>query len=210
MNEIEEKTSAAAPAYPSLDFIEADCWNKIELGCTTHKHSFHTAVIATIFNGYPEMRTVVLRRVWAASKQLAFHTDIRSGKIEQLIKNPAISWLFYSSNDRIQLRLSGTASIETDSTIVKEAWQKTSCSSRRCYLAHRAPGTASAFATNGLPGIFEHRDPDLTESEEGYKNFAVILTKVNKMEWLWLHHKGHRRAAFEYHEGGTKAHWLVP
>lgn len=196
--------------FQSLLSIEADSWKRIEEGCTTHKHDFHTPVIATVSDGIPTLRTVVLRKVWTAERKLAFHTDVRSKKIKQLGVNDAIGWLFYSSKDRIQIKLNGSVSIENNSVTTKESWQKTSCSSRKCYLAEQAPGVVSPFFTSGLPPVFEQRDPTPDESEDGYKNFAVVITQVDSMEWLWLHHKGHRRARFDYTGSALQSQWLTP
>ena len=50
----------------------------------------------------------------------------------------------------------------------------------------------------------------LEYSEIGYKNFAVILTKIKSIEWLYLAAKGHRRAKFEYQKDTIKKYWLTP
>ena len=46
------------------------------------------------------------------------------------------------------------------------------------------------------------------QSEEGYKNFAVIQCKIKSIEWLYLAAKGHRRAKFDLES--NKDTWLVP
>ena len=48
----------------------------------------------------------------------------------------------------------------------------------------------------------------MEQSEEGYKNFTVILCKVKSIEWLYLAAKGHRRARFNLET--NKDTWLVP
>ena len=48
----------------------------------------------------------------------------------------------------------------------------------------------------------------MEQSEEGYKNFAVIKCKIKCIEWLYLAAKGHRRAKFDLEN--NKDTWLVP
>ena len=33
--------------------------------------------------------------------------------------------------------------------------------------------------------------------EQGYKYFSLVDIKINKIEWLYLHRHGHRRALFK-------------
>src|SRR6476661_8671088 len=95
----------------TLDNILADCWQRLTLGISSAKHPFHSATIATINNGIPELRTVVLRGVIPSEQALIFHTDIRSPKVNQIKKNNNISWLFYDQKERIQLRINALAYI---------------------------------------------------------------------------------------------------
>ena len=54
----------------------------------------------------------------------------------------------------------------------------------------------------------EDFDYTMEQSEEGYKNFAVIKCKIESIEWLYLAAKGHRRAKFDLEN--AKDEWLVP
>lgn len=173
-------------------------------------HSLLLPVIGTVREAKTVLRTVVLRKVQPSGKQLAFYTDIRSDKIKDLATNQSISWLFYSKTHRLQLRLLGSATIHTNDDITETAWLHTTASSRKCYLAHPGPGTVSIQATSGLPDFMTNRDPTEEESKPGKINFAVIITKVESMEWLWLNYKCHRRAIFEYDNTHYKAQWLIP
>jgi hypothetical protein len=47
--------------------------------------------------------------------------------------------------------------------------------------------------------------------EIGRKNFGIVVTKVNWVEWLWLSSEGHKRAKFTYDTpSGFEANWLIP
>ena len=47
-------------------------------------------------------------------------------------------------------------------------------------------------------------------NEDGYDFFAVLELQVIRLEWLYLHARGHRRAVFNYDPGNTTQTWLVP
>jgi pyridoxamine 5'-phosphate oxidase len=210
MGNIEKFEQQQSTIFSSLAAIEADCWQRIAKGSVQLKDDFHQPVTGTLCNAGVNLRTVVLRKVWPDKKQLSFHTDIRSGKMNDLKKNPAITWLFYSLAQRVQIRLGGIAHIHTDTALAIAAWANTKLSSRKTYLLSFAPGTSSNVPTDGISSDLANRDPNAAESEEGRKHFAVVVTDVNWMEWLWLNHKGHRRALFQYKGTECSSEWLVP
>jgi len=157
------------------------------------------------------IRTVVLRKVDIEKKELAFHTDIRSGKWEELKVNNANSWIFYDPAGKMQIRLSGTATLHHDDAVANKAWHKSTMSSRKIYSGQHGPSSLSALPVSGLPEEFETAHPSLEQSEVGRKNFGIVITEINWMEWLWLNSAGHRRASFRYNKDRTcTANWLVP
>jgi pyridoxamine 5'-phosphate oxidase len=68
----------------NLEKLLQDCWHRLMNGASSAKHPFHCPAIATINGTFPEMRTVVLRKVIPAEKMLIFHTDYRSPKVAKL------------------------------------------------------------------------------------------------------------------------------
>ena len=48
----------------------------------------------------------------------------------------------------------------------------------------------------------------MEQSDDGFKNFTVILCRIKSIEWLYLAAKGHRRAKFDLET--DKESWLVP
>lgn len=210
MNNIDQFEQQQAETFSSLSAIEADCWQRIVRGSVNLKDDFHQPVTGTICSAGVNLRTVVLRKAWPHTKQLSFHTDTRSGKMNDLKSNSGITWLFYSHAQRVQIRLGGVAHVHTDDALVQTAWDNTKLTSRKTYLTAMAPGSVSAVPTDGINIDFTKRDPDTGESGEGRKNFAVVVTHVNWMEWLWLNHKGHRRAVFQYNGIEYISQWLIP
>jgi len=192
----------------NLPDLEQDCWDRLVTGAVKSRTPFHTPSIATLNQGEVSLRTVVLRKALAKERELRFHTDIRSPKWQDLTQNPSISALFYDAIDRIQIRVKGKAILHQTNDITAEAWQKTTLSSRCCYLTELSPSSFSAISTSGLSEDIEQENFTLAESEEGYANFGIVSIHVQSIDWLWLNHAGHRRAFFDYEKDSF--HWLVP
>jgi pyridoxamine 5'-phosphate oxidase len=194
----------------SLTEIEQEIWQLLHQATLSAKEPFHTGVLATLGQGGANLRTVVLRKVLQAQKMLIFHTDIRSDKVSDIQQNPRVSWLFYDAPRRIQIRLSGIAKIHIDDELTAIQWQTSRLSSRKCYLTQFAPGSLSDCPQSGLPEGMDEREPNEAECEAGKPNFAVISTRVDDIDWLWLNHNGHRRAQFDWRAGELTANWVIP
>jgi pyridoxamine 5'-phosphate oxidase len=197
--------------FATLESIEQDCWEQLLRGALSSKSDFHQPVIGTVSDGVCSLRTVVLRKTVTAEKKLVFHTDTRSGKIKDLALNNTVTWLFYSQRHRVQIRVKAKAHILIVTPISREIWHKTPEKSAKSYMTTQAPGTIVPKATSGLPTEFALREPNLIEMNAAVGNFAVVVTQVEWMEWLWLNKSGHRRAQFVYNADFTfKGDWLVP
>lgn len=191
-----------------LSDLERDCWLRLTEGASKSRSPFHTPGVGTLHHGEVSLRTVVLRKANSTEKSLHFHTDIRSMKWDELNINPSISALFYDASERIQLRIKGKAVLHHRDQLTNEAWQKTSFSSRRCYLSAISPSSFSDIPTSGLTEHIEQENFSQEESEIGYPNFGIVSIQVQSMDWLWLNHAGHRRAYFDYVKGANQ--WMIP
>ena len=195
----------------SLADIEKDCWLRVFNGSLRSKDPLHNPVVANVNDGLPMMRTVVLRKVIVTEKKLFFHTDVRSIKWQSLQQNSNTSWLFYDAAARLQIRAAGKSLLHYNDAVADAAWQNTAPASRKIYMGEIGPSLKSDLPTSGLPQAFLQEDPTLKESEAGRKNFAVVCTEVNWIEWLWLNSKGHKRASFIYEDNeACSAGWVVP
>ncbi len=192
----------------SIEDLEKDCWLRLVNGAIKSRAPFHTPCVATIDSGEVNMRTVVLRKALPTLRELRFHTDIRSKKWKELTINNSISALFYDASSRIQLRIKGKALLHFNNDITAEAWTKTALSSRRCYLTNESPSSFSSIPTSGLTEKIEQENFTLEESEVGKQHFGIVAIQVESMEWLWLHHAGHRRAFFDYVNDCNS--WMIP
>ncbi len=192
----------------NLNELEQDCWNRLVTGAIKSRNPFHTPSVATLSKGEVSMRTVVLRKALPLERELRFHTDVRSIKWDDLLINPAISALFYDSDERIQLRIKGKAVLQHRNDITAKAWETTTLSSRKCYLTLHSPSSFTDSSTSGLSEDIEQEKFTLSESEVGYANFGIVSIRVQSIDWLWLNHSGHRRAFFDYTDGSFQ--WMIP
>ena len=186
-------------------------WKHLDLGVIDRDHPFHTPVFATIAKDMPVPRIVVLRRFWRKNpRRLAFHTHLGSSKIEEIMQNPNIAWLFYHPKERFQLRISGIATIHSSDELSDEQWNATELFSRRCYIGE-APSQISPKPTSGLPDSLIDRKPTPEESETGRQNFVVISSTLDSIDCMELGVKGNRRSIFIWNEKGElETKWLTP
>ncbi len=194
----------------ALDGVLQDCWHRLINGVYAARHPFHCPSIATINGSFPEIRTVVLRKVIPAERSLIFYTDCRSPKIDQLQKNNAVSWLFYDAKSNIQLRLKTVATIHHQDEIALKHWNESRLESRVCYLVQPAPATRTHLPTDGLPKQLDRFSLSAESLALGYENFAVVKNKVAQIDWLILNPDGHRRAQFIFGEKEVEMCWVIP
>ncbi|MEO1045052.1 MAG: pyridoxamine 5'-phosphate oxidase family protein [Pseudomonadota bacterium] len=196
----------------NLDAIVSDCWQRLHRGAKDRRHGFHQLTIGNVDReGQPHQRIMVLREADSAERLLRFHTDARAAKVDMISDGSPISILAYDARAKIQIRMHGNARIEQQGPRPDCAWEKASLFARRCYLADPAPGSLTETPSSGLPADLEGIEPTQQRSEHGRNNFALLLATINRMEWLYLAHTGHRRAQF-IHDADSRwhGHWMVP
>ena len=196
--------------WDTLDGILDKIWRLLEQGATHSDDPFHWPVLGTVAAEGCSLRTVILRQVNAAERVLVFHTDARSPKVQEIMKYPQISWLFYHPKKKIQLRISGHATLHTHDADADRQWADTRITSRLNYCATQPPGTPLDKPSSGLPDFLLNKIPTLLETEVGRKNFMAIAAHIYSIEWLMLKTTGNRRARFEWDKDTLHATWLVP
>lgn len=196
----------------SLDAIEAEAWDLLEAGGGSFRAPFHAGTLGTIGDDGPNLRTVILRGADGASRRIWCHTDIRSPKIAELAADCRIAWTLYDETARLQFRAWGRAISHHDDDIARARWQATVLNSRRIYHAVAAPSSISPIPTGGLPPELDDERWTAEYSERGEQNFVALETVISRLEALYLHHAGHRRASFRYGADGARvaAEWLIP
>jgi len=196
--------------WNTLDDILNSIWTMLKRGVTDFTDPFHWPVLGTAGSSGCKMRTMILRQVVVSERMLVCHTDARSPKVEAIRSNPAISWLLYHPEKRVQLRLSGQATLHADDRFADEQWRNTRITSRINYCAVEPPGTPVGKPSSGLPDFLKNKVPTLLESERGRKYFMAIACRIDSIDWLKLQLTGNRRARFDWDESGVHARWLVP
>lgn len=190
--------------------ILKNIWKNLDLGTLQRRHPFHQPAFGTIDGNAPSLRTVVLRRFWRRPPCLAFHSHTGSPKIKQIKANPNVCWLFYHPEEKLQVRVRGTATIHLGDELAEEQWLSTELFSRRCYIGE-APTRESKKPTSGLPENLIDREPTREESEAGRANFVVVTSTIEEIDCLEMNVRGHRRSLFTWRETGElETKWLTP
>ena len=183
----------------NLKGIYEEIWDYLDVAVKDRKSGFHTFSLATISNGYPDNRTVVLRGCCKKTMKLSFHTNNFSNKIIDISAEHNVSALFYDKEKKIQIRIAGIANINNDNSYCKEKWENMSNQSKECYFQNINPGK-----TVGNP------DQIKTEKRnEMSKSFSIIDIKVIKIDWLLLSASGHTRVKFTK-ENNFNGEWIAP
>jgi len=204
------KTIDIAENEVTLEQVLAQSWAMLARGVQKPNDPFRTPVLGTTGPNGCNLRTVVLRRIIEAERILICHTDFRSSKIDDLRQQARVNWLFYHPQEKIQLRFDGQATLHTTDDLADEQWAASQLMSRRIYCTLDAPGIPLASPASGLPESLITRPPTLAESEAGRKNFAVIVCKVDFVDWLFLNSQGNWRAQFRWIDDRMTATWVVP
>ena len=190
--------------YNSLELTLLEAENLISDGVENSKSMFHTPVLSSFVEETISTRTVVLREFDSKNRMLRFHTDSRSGKIEELKENSISSVHGYDPDLKVQIRLKGKTSIHIDSEISKKAWAESREMSKMCYSVKDSPGNKISS-----PEPFDLIKEEI-DIELGYNNFAVLHFSYDSLEFLFLKGAGHRRSLFDWSSDQLESSWLIP
>ena len=186
----------AEPALPDpgLAEIEAQLWQALEQAAQTRGHAWRTMALATVdADGLPDVRSVVLREVDRAQREILFYTDARSPKVAQMQQQPRGRLLMWSADLGWQLRISVQLAVETSGLAVSSRWARLQMSpAAQDYLSPLPPG--SVLAAQAMPA-------------RSRVHFAVVTAQMLAIDWLSLQAPGHRRARFD---ADGSACWLQP
>jgi pyridoxamine 5'-phosphate oxidase len=176
----------------SLEAIEAAIWRELESAVVKPDHAWRTATLATVGDGYADARTVVLREIDVARRELLIYTDARSAKVAQIAACPQATLVLWSPVLEWQLRCRATLSVETSGLALSSRWARIKLTpGARDYLSPLPPGTPLTVPAHDLVPLVQ---------------FAVITATLDTLDWLELGAEGHRRAIF----GCGPAHWVQP
>ncbi len=189
--------SSEQPGFDGeLDSIRKRIDTELECAVVNRGHGWRTPVLATIdARGNPDARTVVLRGVDTVARELLVYTDCRSPKVGQIADHPAASFVFWSAALNWQLRIAARLRIEVGTPRADAIWaQLSSTPAARDYLSPAAPGQPLVAG----PG-------SLIDGRDGH-HLAIVVARIERIDWLELGRKRHRRAVFEAGSG----RWCTP
>ncbi len=190
--------------YDDLDASLAEGWRLLEDGVINAANAFHQPVLATTaLDGSADARVAVLRGVDRMARELRFNTDVRTGKMLELAKDPRAMVVAYDTPSKVQLRLTGLVSSHHGDARAQRAWQDTRKYSRRSYRMAQTPGSPLSAPDDA---DFQREAGD----DSGATNFCLLCFTASRIEWLYLAASGHRRARFDWTGDHWQRQWLAP
>ncbi|WP_342163724.1 pyridoxamine 5'-phosphate oxidase family protein [Methylobacterium sp. SD21] len=192
------------PFYDDLDATLSELWRLLADGAAHGRSGFHLPTLATVAGEGPRLRTVVLREADPVAGTLRFHCDRRSDKAFELAENPACALAVYDEAAKIQIRIEGRAVLHTDDALAEAAWAGSRAMSRVCYAAEPPPGTAlTAGNAYTLPD-------EATAETAGRRHFCAVVVRAQRLDFLYLDRRGHRRAAWCRDGADWEGGWVAP
>lgn len=192
------------PAAPvgTLDECFRALWQMLSEAQATPGHPWRTPVLVTRGSREVAGRVVVLRDVSQATRRLEFHTDARSPKRAHLQHARDVEWVFYHPTLQLQLRAQARATVHAGDAVARRTWRRVPPSSYLNYLQPIRPGAPlrTTKTTSDLAGSPDQPSPF----------FAVVRTQVTRLDLLWLHPAGHRRAVWARPGSRWTGHWVCP
>jgi pyridoxamine 5'-phosphate oxidase len=155
-------------------------------GVASARHPFHLFTVATVGgDGGPRCRTVVLRRFDGPARQVWFHTDARSPKVIELMREPRVCLHWYDTGRRVQIRLAAGVSLHRNDDVARAAWHQARPMSRACYTGLSPGSTCDSFPPAPIPPA--------DDDERGLAAFTAACCRFTSIELLALHATGHQR-----------------
>ena len=148
-------------------------WSLLTRGVVDKKSAAKNPTFSTISeDGFPTMRTVVLRRADRIANCLEIHTDIQTNKVSSLKKNNFAGLHFWIPKAKFQIRASVVVDILTGSKVEGE-WNQIPERSRVSYGSIPCSGIIikSPFEYQKLPK---------------QDNFAVLKCNIRELDLLYL------------------------
>ncbi len=185
----------------SLDDVLADAFRRLSRGVADRRSAFRSPALATVgADGWPQVRTVVLRGFDAAVRLVTVHSDLRAAKVTALRSDPAVALHVWDDGAQIQVRLDGIATISAGDELARAEWARLHAGSRAAYRSRPSPASPVAD-----PAEIPRMDEDAA-----FAQFAVLRIRVDRLDWLHLGREGQRRAGFSWRDDILEQRWLAP
>ena len=165
-----------------LQELLKDLQGEMKLGYLKRKHSFRYVYLATIADGRPHQRTVVLRDV-VNERNPIIYTDARSSKVKELKENPNASLIMYNHKKLMQITLSGQVKMIESGDYYDDCWSRIQGDSQKNFITEKAPGISID-------------NPDEVEYGDDH-HFMILELVPDQIEYLKLESPNHVRAIFK-------------
>ena len=176
------------------DFLDFG-WAQISRGKADKKSpARHPTFVTSSGDGFPNARTLVLRRSDRKNNQLEFHTDTASSKILALEENPRAGIHIWLPKAQLQIQMDVVVEVKVGEITIPN-WRNVPTNSRVAYGTIPSPGTVIAS-----PLAYEYA-PD-------QKRFAVLVCDIQSIQLLLLGVK-HIRAYYKKTRN-WQGEWLSP
>ena len=156
------------------------------------------------------MRAVVLREASRSKRKLVGYSDVRAAKIAHIRRDPWVEWLFFDPNEGVQIRAAGRARIHSQDAVCEKAWAKSPMAHKQLYASATAPGTPIPKGDSSQTRFGGRIKCGESEIAQAYLNFAVVVTTIEHLDWLFVSQTDNRRAAFVWNRNRFQGLWLAP
>jgi hypothetical protein len=204
------KDQQATASDPLLDWnlagaTAAETWElvagELVAAAASGRHPLHLPTLTTVgADGAPQARTVVLRLFDPAHREAWFHTDVRSGKVTDMLREPRVALHWYDPTARVQIRIAARAHVHHCDARARTAWGNSAAMSRACYAACDAPGTPLEQFPTAQPHPADGDDA-------GFEVFTAVCCHFDTVDLLTLHAAGHQRVLLDL--TGRKPTWQI-
>lgn len=176
--------------FAHLETLWSHVWDRLERGAAKSDDPFRFVTLATIGADGPEARTVGLRGAARGARTVEVHSDMRTGKVRALERDPRAEMLLWDAATQVQLRLAVRMTLVPADA---DRWARVPPTARQNYGTDPAPGTPVRAPEDVA------RTPDIAR-------FIALTGAVFRMDVVSLGHDPHRRAIFD----GVEGRWVAP
>ena len=176
------------------DFLDFG-WAQIYRGKADKKSpARHPTFVTSSADGFPNARTLVMRRSDRENNQIEFHTDTTSSKMLDLKKNPLAGIHIWIPKVQLQIQMEVVVEIKVGDITIPY-WNNVPTNSKVTYGTIPSPGNVieSPFAYDYAPD---------------QKRFAVLVCHIESIQLLLLGVK-HIRANYKK-TNNWQGEWLSP
>ncbi|HJO09866.1 MAG TPA: pyridoxamine 5'-phosphate oxidase family protein [Verrucomicrobiota bacterium] len=181
-----------------LEAVIDQIWDGLLKASSQAEHPWRLPVLGTQGLDGPSVRTMVLRSVDLAARQLITQTDVRSVKLTDFRKDPRVTWLFFDPQTKVQVRAGGRVTVHHDNEFTRASWTAAPGGNKRNYATSLAPGSGSL------------EQEQAGDAAAAYANFAVLCSEITFIDWLQLGVDHHRRAQFTWTGSDWRGVWVAP